>query len=123
MEYKKKESCFLQSLCVICNTNLQECKGMLKDGRKRYRATCSNCKYKVNESKRYPYRKYKKDKCEYCGFIPIHFCQLDVDHIDGNHHNNNKNNLQTLCANCHRLKTQLNKDYSYKLKNLSEEDK
>jgi 5-methylcytosine-specific restriction endonuclease McrA len=31
--------------------------------------------------------------------------QLDVDHIDGNHRNNNPENLQTLCANCHRLKT------------------
>ena len=30
---------------------------------------------------------------------------LDVDHIDGNHHNNNKKNHQTLCSNCHRFKT------------------
>ena len=32
-------------------------------------------------------------------------CQLDVDHIDGNHNNDEEVNLQTLCANCHRLKT------------------
>lgn len=51
------------------------------------------------------YRKHKKGKCEFCGFTPEHPCQLDVDHIDGNHHNNDPNNLQTLCANCHRLKT------------------
>lgn len=60
---------------------------------------------------KYIYRKYKKDCCEKCGFIPIHKCQLDVDHVDGNHKNNNPDNLQTLCANCHRLKTFLNKDY------------
>jgi hypothetical protein len=62
--------------------------------------------------KRYdkPYRIHKKDICEQCGFVPIHTVQLDVDHIDGNHYNNDVNNLQTLCANCHRLKTYINKD-------------
>ena len=62
----------------------------------------------------YPYRKYKKDYCEKCGFIPEHQVQLDVDHIDGNNKNNELSNLQTLCANCHRLKTFLNQDGSYK---------
>jgi len=52
-----------------------------------------------------PYLKYRKDYCESCGFIPVNMCQLDVDHIDGNHENNNEDNLQTLCSNCHRLKT------------------
>ena len=51
------------------------------------------------------YRKHKKLFCESCGFVPQHPCQLDVDHIDGDHSNNNILNLQTLCANCHRLKT------------------
>lgn len=37
--------------------------------------------------------------------------QLDVDHIDGNPTNNSKENLQTLCKNCHHVKTHLNKDY------------
>lgn len=60
---------------------------------------------------KYKYRRYKKKVCEKCGFIPEHKCQLDVDHIDGNHQNNDPSNLQTLCANCHRLKTFLNKDY------------
>ena len=60
--------------------------------------------------------RYKKDKCEKCGFIPISDCQLDVDHIDGNRNNNHESNLQTLCANCHRLKTYLNKDW-FKINN------
>ena len=53
----------------------------------------------------------KKTHCEKCGFVAVDPCQLDVDHIDGNHKNNDPSNLQTLCANCHRLKTVKNKDY------------
>lgn len=63
--------------------------------------------------RRKPYILHKKDHCEYCNFIPIHTCQLDVDHIDGNHKNNNISNLQTLCANCHRLKTHMNEDWKF----------
>ena len=55
----------------------------------------------------------KKLHCEKCGFIAEHRVQLDVDHIDGNNKNNDLSNLQTLCANCHRYKTFLNKDGSY----------
>lgn len=47
---------------------------------------------------------FKKTYCERCGFRG-HPCQLDVDHIDGNHSNDTNTNYQTLCANCHRLKT------------------
>lgn len=60
------------------------------------------------------YSKHKKSYCENCNFVAIHSCQLDVDHIDGNHKNNELDNLQTLCANCHRLKTFLNKDWESK---------
>jgi len=35
---------------------------------------------------------------------------LTVDHIDGNHSNNNPENLQTLCPNCHAVKTVINGD-------------
>lgn len=65
---------------------------------------CSPCKKK-------PYRSSLKSECELCGFVPIHTCQLDVDHIDGDHTDNSESNLQTLCANCHRLKTWLNRDW------------
>ena len=79
------------------------------------------CKYCVreNDRKRHPARQlhkcpyviHKKDHCELCPFVAKHPCQLDVDHIDGNHKNNEINNLMTLCANCHRYKTQVNKDF------------
>lgn len=59
----------------------------------------------------FTYRSFKKGFCEECGFVAKHPCQLDVDHIDGNHENNEEGNLQTLCANCHRLKTALNEEW------------
>ncbi len=64
--------------------------------------------------KKNTYVGHKKNHCEECGFVPVHECQLDVDHTDGNHNNNDINNLRTLCANCHRLKTQLSKDFGHK---------
>lgn len=51
------------------------------------------------------HRRHLGDRCVKCGFVPEHPCQLDVDHIDADHSNNSPENLQTLCANCHRLKT------------------
>ena len=65
---------------------------------------CSVCRWGT-------YTTFKKDYCELCGFKAIHRVQLDVDHIDGNHMNNDESNLQTLCANCHRLKTHMNNDH------------
>lgn len=59
------------------------------------------------------YRSHVKDTCENCGFVAKDLCQMDVDHIDGNHSNNDPSNLQTLCANCHRLKTKLERNGMY----------
>lgn len=68
-------------------------------------------------AKKSAHREFLKDNCNLCGFIAKDKCQLDIDHIDGNKHNTDKSNLQTLCANCHRLKTKNNQDYrSYKSK-------
>ena len=60
-----------------------------------------------------PYSKYRKVSCENCGFKALDLCQLDVDHIVGDHYNNEPSNLQTLCANCHRLKTKLARNGPY----------
>ena len=116
---KKPESRYIQGICCICNTNKQHVKGRsLQTGEKVYGSKCSGCYKKLRGlfKGKYKYRKYKKDICEYCGFIPINKCQLDVDHIDNNHKNNELNNLQTLCANCHRLKTFINRQNIHKTK-------
>lgn len=65
---------------------------------------------KKYKSKPKGYRKYKTMICERCKFEALDRCQLDVHHKDGNHHNNDPNNLETLCANCHRLEHFANKD-------------
>ena len=72
---------------------------------------CCRTKSNVNRVK---LAKHKKDYCELCGFVADHRAQLDIDHIDGDHQNNDMTNLQTLCANCHRLKTHQNKDWESK---------
>jgi 5-methylcytosine-specific restriction endonuclease McrA len=86
--------------------NLARYKGLGKNGIKLYATNCQTCK-----------RLGKRDKktyCELCNFIALDPVQLDVDHIDADTSNNDPSNLQTLCANCHRLKTKNNGDWKHK---------
>lgn len=82
--------------------------GFSKSGDINWSYRCSQCKH----------RKHRRNVsliCELCGFKATHKCQIDVDHIDGNHANSSKHNLQFLCSNCHRLKTFLNRDWETKI--------
>lgn len=95
-------------------------------GKVYWRSICSVCadlKYKTpeqikkknREATRRQVRKKRNEKlkpCTSCGFQPTHSCQMDWDHIDGNCQDNDPKNLQLLCANCHRLKTWLNRDFA-----------
>lgn len=96
----KREKC-----CVNWCENLAT-----SSGNGRYHKECSSHR-KAKSKIKYTHKNFKKSICEYCGFVPTHPCQLDVDHIDGNKENVEEGNLQTLCANCHRLKTHLNEDW------------
>jgi cytochrome c553 len=111
MILEKKE----RPICENCNKNVCRIYAKSKLGFDKYAKICDTChKIRYNQSKggrKIGYRLYKKDICEQCGFIPIHKCQLDVDHIDGNKNNEEIINLQTLCANCHRLKTYKQKNF------------
>lgn len=89
----------MTAICENCGPVKIYSKGYNKSGTLQVR--CAKA-----ESLRVKYRKkytiYKKDICSKCNFKG-HTCQFDVHHIDGNHDNNEIGNLETLCANCHRL--------------------
>lgn len=86
------------------------CRKIIPDTMRSHAIFCSS---KCNKMyKKRPYNTLDKIECKICKFKPLHSCQLDIDHIDGNNKNNDISNLQILCANCHRLKTYLSKDWS-----------
>lgn len=93
-------------LCPICQAEFK------------FRSNKQYCSRQCKEvSRKKPWKKIAIRKtCIQCGFIPENICQLDVDHIDGNKKNNEPHNLQVLCANCHRLKTQKSGDWISKWK-------
>lgn len=84
--------------CSVCKIYSVRNMGKKKNGTERYGNKCDNCHQRK-------YSLEKKMYCENCGFKALHRAQLDVDHIDENHKNNSPENLQTLCPNCHRLKS------------------
>ena len=92
-------------LCRLCGRNPVKKKTGKRGGPGKFKTICGTC-----DNNKRGYRVHRKETCERCGFVPEHQCQLHVDHIDGNHDNDAVENLQTLCANCHALKTILNKD-------------
>ena len=91
-------------LCRLCGRNpVKKKTGKGRIGK--FKTMCATC-----DNNRRGYKAHRKETCEKCGFVPEHRCQLQVDHIDGNHDNNAVENLQTLCANCHALKTFINRE-------------
>lgn len=73
-----------------------------KRNNKIYWACIKNSPGKADRKKKF-HRSMKKDTCEICGFEAKSPRQLDIHHKDGNHYNDVVENLQTVCANCHRL--------------------
>jgi hypothetical protein len=63
----------------------------------------SKVDYTRGKYKGQAHRQFLGLKCERCGFDPVDECQLDVHHKDRDHTNNAPSNLETICANCHRL--------------------
>src|SRR3990167_3971097 len=101
--YKKRK----ESICKRCGKKKQREEKGLRKNTGYLREKCKDCLYETSKEfneKEYIYRKFKKTECEMCGFKG-HPCQLDVNHKDMNHKNNELKNLETLCANCHRLVT------------------
>ena len=84
--------------------NLVQLKCYDTNGAPKWKTRCATCNRKG--------RRTKKDHCEMCGFKALDPVQLDVDHINGISSDNRPENLQTLCANCHRLKTKQSGDWN-----------
>ena len=77
-----------------------------KRGPKRDLQVYLNNEYKIGSNalrKRLIREGLKDHKCECCGITEWNGkpAPLELDHIDGNHYNNNIDNLQILCPNCH----------------------
>ncbi len=121
----------IRPICKHCNRNQGRIRGRNKAGVQSYSNICSTC-WKNRRRKvgvlpqpnrrltreerqilrlrpKKEYRKHLKEMCQRCGFKALFPCQLDIDHIDDDFTNNDPSNLQTLCANCHRLVTYVRK--------------
>ena len=120
-----------ERICVVesCNKLGQNMGKYYKTGDKKglpYRRARCHTHHKIHQGEKKgmtanqwmnSFHRYKKHRKEYCenidgrlGFICTttiidKYYQLEVDHIDENHKNNDPCNLQTLCACCHRIKT------------------
>lgn len=103
--------------CRVCNKNKGRYKLTKPNGRVRYHNICRSCYCKQRKAAGRPVptsttrERHIKDSCEACSFVPVDLVQLQLDHKDGNRRNNHPSNLQTLCANCHALKTKQAGDY------------
>ena len=90
-----------------------------KKGQPRRRAKCTKHHFMKYGIAGWEYKQHRKTYCENkdgrLGFkctttiMDVEY-QLEVDHIDENHSNNDINNLQTLCACCHRMKTKYRRE-------------
>jgi len=80
------------------------------DGTSRFKKLCNQCECRKYNLRGHGYKMHKLKCCQICNFIAERSCQMDVDHIDGDHKNDKLENLQTLCANCHRLKSQMDRE-------------
>ena len=92
-----------QSLCKECSKK----RVRLWSQKNKTRINVNGLEIGHNKNKNKKWRKYLERICRRCGFVPEDACQLTVDHIDRNKKNNVKANLQTLCHNCHNLKTKV----------------
>lgn len=86
------------ALCSVCGPTQLMSDG-LRNGERVWK-----CRVVWQRNNQLEHRKHVQDVCGMCGFQG-ELCQMDINHIDGDFTNNESSNLETLCANCHRLVT------------------
>lgn len=100
-------------LCRVCRKKPVTTKGC-RNGKRRFNTKCYSCSRPnrtQNPNDRRIFRQQFFIPCEHCGKIPEHISDFEIDHKDADRRNNNLENLQSLCVECHRIKTQNSGDY------------
>ena len=103
----KPKKCFLQKTCEcgnVCESHVG------KNGHRYFHARCKSCRT----------RGRAREACEACGYRPVTPELLEVDHIlpRARGGDNSPENLQTLCANCHKVKTLLDRKPDHEMRAL-----
>ncbi len=96
-------------------------------GKPRRRAKCTKHHFMQYGIQGWSYKQHRKTYCENVdsrlGFkctttiVDVEY-QLEVDHLDEDHTNDDISNLQTLCACCHRIKTKYYREQNQKALDL-----
>lgn len=84
------------------NKNINFCSRECKDAAVHYMNEIRPAHYGTSEDYRIKALRLLPNLCNNCGFN--NFLALEVHHKDHNRSNNNINNLEILCANCHTIK-------------------
>lgn len=123
-------SCYEQGTCTVPGcTNPKMFNGYQKiSGRPTYKSRCQPHHVQHFAEKKgmkttewvksfHPYHRYRKNYCENakgthagwlgvpCSIVEFDEIFLQIDHLDGDHNNNDPENLMTLCPTCHMVKT------------------
>ena len=93
----------LEVLCAVCNTSILKSKSLVNRNDKNY---CSRECYNFRNGL---HKKLKRGTAFYKQLLETTACKcgektlylLQIHHVDGNNKNNENNNLEVVCANCH----------------------
>lgn len=109
LKKKKERFCLCCSSVIASRFNSKYCSKnccLLDKKNKRYELVENSNICSIKTIKSYLIEKYgnKCMKCKWCEVNPISGkVPIELEHIDGNSENNNLENLELLCPNCHSL--------------------
>jgi len=115
----------VEVLCTVCNNSILKSKSLVKRNNNNY---CSRDCYNFRNGL---HKKLKRNTAFYKQLLETTACKcgektlylLQIHHIDGNNKNNENNNLEVVCANCHvkrHLKQNKEGNWVYHPKSLTD---